>query len=145
MVERAAADGRARHGARDRAVPTKLPKAMARMVTKTVAKEAANAMSLPRVAGAVAAGIGEATETLEHYSELCLTPAVESARALLEYLHLFTCAADSFLKRHLCRHVVQKGFFGTGAFRMRAQKENSACAPTVAIVLLAANANFAHV
>ena len=96
VVERAAADGRGRDEARDRAVPTKLPKA--------------NTMSLPCVAGAVAAGIGEVTETLEHYSELCLTPAVESARAFLEYLHVFTCAADSFLKRHLCLHVVQKGF-----------------------------------
>ena len=54
---------------------------------KVVARAAASTMRrwLP-AAGAVAAGIVETTETLEHYSELCSTGVVESARAVFRVL-----------------------------------------------------------
>ncbi|CAE7397509.1 unnamed protein product, partial [Symbiodinium pilosum] len=80
VVERAAADGRGRDEAWDRAVP-----AVGRAVAdgrgrdeardRAVLAERGHPAGNGKGGGVVAAGIGEATETLEHYSELCLTDA----------------------------------------------------------------------
>ena len=106
--------------------------AMARAVVKVVAKQAASTMRTRlRAAGVMAAGIGEATETLEHYSELCLTGAVESARAFLRVIALCCCRKVLFKQATFfaCTwsRVLQKGFLERATSACELKKKGRLC------------------